>query len=240
MTAKEHLQAGNLDQAIKALGDELRANPLDAQRRTFLFELLCFAGDYERCEKQLDVLAQSGHGAELGALLYRAALESERIRRRVFANREYTQAAAPDASPSTGAANGKPFKSAADADPRIGTRLEVFLAGNYLLVPFAEIASIEIAPPRRLRDLLWAPAIIRNAPGFTGRDLGEVLLPVLSPFSFEHPDSAVRLGRTTVWEESENGVIPHGQKMFVVDGEEIPILELRSMEFTPASSIAAA
>src|ERR1017187_9565088 len=72
MTAGQLFQAGKLDQAVQALGVELRDNPGDVQRRTFLFELLCFAGAYDRAEKQLDVLAQGGKDAQLGALLYAA------------------------------------------------------------------------------------------------------------------------------------------------------------------------
>jgi protein involved in temperature-dependent protein secretion len=37
MTPQELYRTGELDQAIKALGEELRSNPLDAKRRTFLF-----------------------------------------------------------------------------------------------------------------------------------------------------------------------------------------------------------
>src|SRR6266481_6109993 len=47
MTAKELYREGKLTAAIQALGAELRDNPTDAQRRTFLFELLCFAGEYD-------------------------------------------------------------------------------------------------------------------------------------------------------------------------------------------------
>ncbi len=42
MKAQELFQAGKLDEAVQALGAELRDNPADARRRTFLFELLCF------------------------------------------------------------------------------------------------------------------------------------------------------------------------------------------------------
>ena len=62
------------DDAIKALSAELRDNPTDTRRRTFLFELLCFAGEYERADKQLEVLAQAGPSSEMGVLLYRSAL----------------------------------------------------------------------------------------------------------------------------------------------------------------------
>ena len=84
MTAGQLFQAGKLDQAVQALGAELRDNPGDVQRRTFLFELLCFAGAYDRAEKHLDVLAQGGKDAQLGALLYEGALHAERTRAELF------------------------------------------------------------------------------------------------------------------------------------------------------------
>ena len=62
MNAKELFQAGRLDEAIQALGAELRDNPADARRRTFLFELLCFAGEFDRAEKHLDILADGEQG----------------------------------------------------------------------------------------------------------------------------------------------------------------------------------
>lgn len=93
MNSKELFQAGKLAEAIQAIGAELRDNPTDAERRTFLFELLCFAGEYDRAEKQLDVLAQRGNEAELGALLYRAALHAERTRDELFRKNEYPRAA---------------------------------------------------------------------------------------------------------------------------------------------------
>jgi type VI secretion system protein ImpE len=89
MNAQGLFQAGKLDEAVQALGAELRDNPVDAKRRTFLFELLCFTGDYQRAEKQLDVLASEGRAAEMGALLYRAALHAERIRQAIFEKQDY-------------------------------------------------------------------------------------------------------------------------------------------------------
>ncbi len=90
-------------------------------------------------------------------------------------------------------------------------------------------------PPKRLRDLLWMPALLRTGPAFKGTELGEVLMPALSPLSFRHKDDAVRLGRSTVWEEQENGeTIPFGQKTLLVDGEDFPLLELRHLEITAA------
>jgi type VI secretion system protein ImpE len=227
MKAAELYREGKLNAAIQALGAELRDNPTDAKRRTFLFELLCFAGEYDRAEKHLDVLAGAGPDAATGALLYRAALAAERTRNDLFAKKEYPHTAA---EPVRGTLNGKPFESLEDGDPRVGPRLEIYAAGQYMWLPLAHIASVEIQPPKRLRDLLWAPALIHTGPKFRAMELGEVMVPVLSPFSFRHADDAVRLGRATVWDEQDGAPVPFGQKMLLVDGEDFPILELRRLE----------
>ena len=233
MTAGQLFQAGKLDQAVQALGAELRDNPGDAQRRTFLFELLCFAGAYDRAEKHLDVLAMGGKDAQLGALLYAGGLHAERTRTELFQKKEYPKTAGSStAIPLTGTLNGQPFQSFADADPRIGAKLEVYAAGQYMWLPLEHIASIEMEAPKRLRDLLWSRALVRTGPAFKGRELGEVLMPALTPLCFLNADDNVRLGRLTVWEQIEDGdLAPAGQKMFLVDDEEFPILELRQLEF---------
>ena len=58
MNARELFKAGKLDDAIESLGVELRSDPTDVRRRIFLFELLSFAGNYDRAEKQLDIAGQ--------------------------------------------------------------------------------------------------------------------------------------------------------------------------------------
>ncbi len=236
MDSQQLFRAGRLADALKALSTEVRDNPTDVRRRTFLFELLCFAGDYERADKQLEVLGQAGPSSELGVLLYRSALYAERQRQDLFTRGEYPKLPDSPAPALTGTFNGKPFSLFSDADPRIGARLELFAAGNYLWLPLEHVASIQIEPPKRLRDLLWTPAAVRTSPSFKGAELGEVMLPVLAPFSWQHSDEAVRLGRATVWEKREGypEEVPFGQKMWLVDDEEIPFLELRSLEFSTA------
>jgi type VI secretion system protein ImpE len=233
MTPHELFRAGRLNDAVTALSAEVRDNPTDARRRTFLFELLCFAGQFDRADKQLDVLAQGGHEAAMGTLLYRSALHAERVRQAMFAGGDYP--AGPPPPPVAGRLNGKAFQALSDADPRIGARLELFAAGQYTWIPLAQIASVRVRPPARLRDLLWIPAAIRTAPDFQGLELGEVLVPALAPRSAEHPDEAVRLGRATEWQPLEGGgEAPVGQKLLLVDGEEFPILEVRELDIVPA------
>ncbi len=89
MTATELYRAGKLSEAIQAIGAELRDHPTDVRRRTFLFELLCFAGDFGRAEKHLNVLAEGGPDAATGVLVYRAALHAEKMRTDLFSRKEY-------------------------------------------------------------------------------------------------------------------------------------------------------
>ena len=100
-SAREHFNAGRLESAIEALGAELRSNPLDSQRRVFLFELLTFAGEYDRAEKHLDVLARGHVDNEVAVLPYRAALQGERIREHMFLNADFPTAPAPSPSRSS-------------------------------------------------------------------------------------------------------------------------------------------
>lgn len=226
MTAKQLFQAGQLTEAVRALSAEVRDNPTDAKRRTFLFELLCFAGEYDRAEKQLNVLASGSSETQLGAVLYHSALHGERTRQEKFLKQDFPSGAEPRQV--SGSLNGKHFDAIEDADPRIGARLEVFAAGSYMWIPFEHITSIELQPPQKLRDLLWLPALVRTGPAFKEKELGEVLLPVIYPLSGKHPDDKVRLGHMTDWNAEG---IPSGQKMLLVDDEEFPILEVRNLEF---------
>ena len=108
-------------------------------------------------------------------MLYRAALHAERERQSMFAND--TLPLATIIGPLTGEVNGAASTEITDADPRIGVHLEVFIAGSYTWVPFAYIESIETEPPKKLRDLLWLPAVLRTTSEFRLQDIGEVLDP---------------------------------------------------------------
>ncbi|HLH38680.1 MAG TPA: type VI secretion system accessory protein TagJ [Bryobacteraceae bacterium] len=238
MTSRQLFDAGKLQAAIEALGSELRDNPSDSQRRVFLFELLCFAGNFDRAEKQLDILSSGGPEAGMGALLYRSALHAERLRAEMFRSRTFPLEAAP-AVEISGTLNGKPFHSIEDGDPRIGARLEVFAAGQYLWLPWAHVASLKIEPPKRLRDLLWTPALLTTSEDFRGQELGEILLPSLAPLSFESDDDEIRLGRATDWVDLPDGdFAPVGQKMLAIDGEQVPLLSIRELRISRAGTAA--
>jgi type VI secretion system protein ImpE len=231
MTAQQHYQDGRLEEAIEVLGSTLRSNPTDVRARTFLFELLCFAGSYDRAEKQLDIIADSSQEAGMGALLYRSALHGERERQEIF--RQGRISPAPEGRVS-GTLNGTRFESISDADPRVGARLEVIAAGQYTWVPFAHLSEVGIETPSRLRDLLWPSARVKAGPGLKDFEFGEVIVPAVAPLSWEHPSGPVRLGREVEWTDLPDGTeVPLGPKLLDVDGELVPILEVRELLIDP-------
>jgi type VI secretion system protein ImpE len=230
MTAKELLANGKVREAESALTAALRSNPTDVQKRTILFETLCFSGQYDRAGKHLGLLAQGSHEAEMGATLLFSALHAEKLRHEMFQKQEFPPEK-PAKSPA-GKLNGKPFESISDADPEIGARLEIYAAGAYLWLPLQHIASVNIDPPRTLRDTLWTTAFVLTGPSFNGTDIGQVIIPNIYPFSWKSDDESLWLGRGTEWVADDAGnTYPVGQKMFIVDGEEVPLLEIRSLEF---------
>ena len=234
-TALDAFRAGRLSEAVETLGIELRRNPSDAKRRTFLFELLCFSGEYERAVKQLEVLGSASKEADLGAMLYKGAIRAQRERESLFADRAFPLDPAPAVR---GTLNGTPFESLEDADPRIGARLECFAAGKYLWLPLAHVAQVTMAAPASVRDTIWPTVHVRTGPGFKGMELGQVLLPVLAAGTTAQPDDLIRLGRVSDWTDlPDGGEAPVGLKYWIVDGEEFALLELRELtiEAAPAS-----
>ncbi len=238
MTPLELYKKGELQEAIKVLGDELRSNPLDAKRRTFLFELLCFNGSFARAEKQLDLLAGTSAQTAAGALMYRSALHAERTRQDLFETKAYPETRNNIAS-AGGLWNGRQFDELRDADPRVGANLEVFIAGSYTWIPMKYMEALEIEKPVALRDLLWARARVQTSSAFRLQDLGEVLIPVLAPFSQRSTDCMVQLGRETVWELDGTIEVPLGQRMMLIDGEEVPLLEIQSISWDTSSAASA-
>lgn len=232
MDAARLYEAGRLDEAIEALSVALRDDPGDVRRRTFLFELLCFDGAYERAEKHLDVVASASSEAEMGAWLYRSAIHGEQTRQEMFETETFPVTRPPPPAV-CGTLNGDAFDSLTDADPRVGARLEVLAAGEYTWIPFEHIAAIRMEPPKRLRDLLWAPVRVEPVEEMAELELGEVLMPVLAPLSWKSDDPEVKLGRVSDWTDlGDDAFAPIGQKLLLVDGEPFPVLEIRELEIS--------
>lgn len=228
--AEQLYKEGRLGDAIARLNAAVRDDPTDAQSRTFLFELLCFSGAYDRARKQLDAISTSDPEVQLGTSWYREALHAEEQRQEMFRTGAFPDQDVPAAV--GGTLNGEEFQDLRDADPRIGARLETIIGGRYAWIPFEHIARIQMEPPQRLRDLFLIAADVELSAELGGHP-SQVLIPAMTPLAWQHKDELVRLGRLTEWQELPSGEeAPVGQKLVLVDGEEHPLLEIRELLFT--------
>ena len=217
------------------------------------------------------VAVQSGDaGVEMAVQAYRGLLAAEAARRVVFHGDALPKFIAPphphveryllllkklrsasdeeigsmleqaeEESPSVGGARGgRAFSSFRDADDRVAGVLEVLHEGEYLWVPFDQIRRLDITPPKKLRELMWVQAKLE----VDGQPEGDVFIPTRYTDSHLHQDDNVKLARLTEWEAwHDRMVIGQGQRVFLVDGEEIALLDLGAVSFTaqPAGAPAA-
>jgi type VI secretion system protein ImpE len=175
----------------------------------------------------------SSNGRGMGALVLRTALHGERTRQELFATVGAVGGEAPPTA-IAGTLDGQPFSYLSDADPRVGARLEVFVAGQYTWLPLAQLAEIHVSEPKRLRDTLWAEARVKAGPNLKDFEFGEVIVPCIAPLSWQNSDWQVRLGREIDWKEMMDGAeVPFGPKMLQVDDELVPILQVRELIINP-------
>ncbi|WP_265323151.1 tetratricopeptide repeat protein, partial [Pseudomonas aeruginosa] len=81
MIAEELLRAGRLDDALKALQEQVRSQPSNATLRIFLFQLLAVMGQWTRALNQLKVVGELDASALPRVQTYSTAIECEALRR---------------------------------------------------------------------------------------------------------------------------------------------------------------
>ena len=132
-----------------------------------------------------------------------------------------------------GTVNGQAFAGWRDLDDLLGSVCEVLAAGRYLWLPWEWIRSLEVSAAERLPDLLWVPARLHHRDG----EEMAVNLPLLYPGSQAWDDPVLQLGRRTDWSGEAGLQRGQGQRLLAwadPTGEvhELPLLELRTLEFT--------
>src|SRR5690348_15435348 len=84
MNAHEQFDAGHLNDAVTAALEEVKKAPADTGKRGFLAELLCFTGDLERADKQLDALGHQDPKVMVGVALFRQLIRAEQARQQFY------------------------------------------------------------------------------------------------------------------------------------------------------------
>lgn len=127
-----------------------------------------------------------------------------------------------------------------DSDTRLGPVCEVMVAGAYRWLAFADVAHLSLQAPQSLLDLVWTPAKLQLhpaaglSPTTTGRPL-HVFLPTRYPIEPGANESqashdALLMSRLTRWRDvGETGVLAQGQKTWMSDGIDWPMLDVREL-----------
>ncbi len=264
MDAKELYRAGKLAEAIAAMNEEVRSRPTDTDRRGFLAELHCLAGNFEKADAQLDVLTQGDSQGAAGIALVRQLVRAEQARRQL-----YTEGRVPEFI-------GLPTESMsirlrALTEIRAGhaaAAMELLESAEALRVPLR--GTCDGAPFDEVRDLDDLTADVFEVLTTTGksywipfervttiefrvptrpRDLlwrraamsvkdgpdGEVFLPAIYADPEGTAGAAEKLGRSTDWRGGDGAPMRGiGQRTFVVGEEPRPILEIKDLRIEVA------
>jgi type VI secretion system protein ImpE len=235
MNAHDHYRAGNLREALTAALDHVKRHPVDSGMRTFLCELLCFAGDLQRAERQLDALGEQDPDVMIAITLFRELIRAEQARQQFYADGrlpEFLDKEIPaDLSQHVEAASLLRQGKVTDAAGLIA-RLEEqrpTVTGTCDDEPFDGLRDLDDLTSSFFEILTgtgkyyWIPLqrveTIEFHPPARPRDLlwrsahltirggpeSEVFFPVLYTGSAADPNDQIRLGRTTEW-RGEAGV----------------------------------
>jgi type VI secretion system protein ImpE len=260
MKAKDLLDAGQLSALVAELNEEVKRRPTDASLRTFLFEVLCFTGEYQRAERQLDAIGHQSESAGVGVEVYRNLLRAEIARQRCFsAGLRPTFLSAPppyiqyhldaldrlreEHSAEAGLLLEKSVQSRRPLKGRVeGRAFSSFRDSDDLLAPILEVfardAYVWFPVEQIVNVTIAAPKYLRDLLWIratietTQGSGGEVFVPVLYTGSHLADDDRIRLGRMTDWRLAGDGLTRGlGQRTFLIDDEERGILEVRELEF---------
>lgn len=242
-TAADHFQAGNLQAAVTAALDHVRNNPTDRTGRFNLAEILVFAGDLERADKQLDLLGTNPNADDmLAVMMLRQVLRGEMARREVFAEGRPPEflSAPPEAARKVlegliRIREGKPAEAtsflheAEEARPKLtgtlnGTPFADFRDLDDLCGPFMEVVTghgkYYWVPLESIVSLKFEPPAIKMDLFWRRAKLivrdgpeGDVFIPCIYPGSHTDSDEAIKLGRKTDYRGGDDGTPTRGHGM---------------------------
>jgi len=259
MNATELYQAGQLSDAVSALNEVLKKNPTDQSARGFLAELLCFAGNVDRADKQLETLLQQTPEAAVGLSLFRQLIRAEQARQQFYGEGrlpEFLDEPSPmlrlhlQASIELREGNAEQVaQRLAEAEklhPNVtgtcdGAAFEGFRDLDDLTAPVFEVLT-------STGKYYWIPIdrvelVEFHAPEraldllwrrahmvVKGGPDGEVFLPAIYAGSAAQSDERLALGRATEWKGEEGApAFGVGQRMFLVGEQDRPIMDITEL-----------
>ncbi len=258
MTPEEHLKSGDLDAALSALQDKVRANPADPKLRIFLFQLLCVLGDWKRAITQLKLSAEMDELATMMAKTYREAIICEVYRDKVFKGEkdplifgepeewlalliEAQKLLATGKTDEAAALRARAFDAAPTTSGTVnGEAFEWIADADMRLGPVLEAVvngRYFWLPFSRIHKLeMEEPLDLRDAVWtactLTLHNGGEVaaLIPTRYAGTTEHGDNAAKLARATGWDDAgAETFVGTGQRLLTTDKTDIALLDVREL-----------
>jgi type VI secretion system protein ImpE len=260
MNAKDLVRAGRLSEAREQLIREVKSSPADLGKRTLLFQVLSFCGEWGKAEQHLDAVAVQDSIKETGVQVYKNLLQAERERGEVL-----KLIRRPSFLPETPSyiemyfagwkeVIDKKIDEAEGLFGQIDAQLST-ISGTMDGMSFAGFRDTDAFLSLFLEAIVheryvWIPfGSIAELSISSPKTLFDLLwiparimtweglslscyLPVLYPDSFLHEDERVKLGRMTDW-ISLGGPFSKGmgQHVFLIGEEEKSILEIREVLF---------
>ena len=258
--AKLHLDAGRLNAAVESALNLVKTNPTNGTARTFLFELSCFSGDWDRAEKQLDVIGHQDVNAMIGSTIYKQNLKAERDRANLFSHGSRPESAMllPDYVEDLLKANdlvreGKTPEARVLLDeidekrPAFSCTVNGEAFSDFRDYNDSTMCVFEMI----IKDsYVWLPfehvqkieflerKSLRDVfwpqaqVEMTSGTNGEMFFPSLYVNSWKHEDDQIRLGKSVDWSDAGDEIyIGEGMKLFWMDGKDKSILDIQTIEF---------
>ena len=259
--AEQSLRAGDPAAALAQLQEQVRAHPADAKLRTFLFQLLCVLGQWERALNQLSVASTLDPSALAMAQMYGDAVKCEPIRRQVFEGKksplvlgepeqwlalliESRLLAGQGDLQQSREMRARAFDEAPTTNGEIdGRPFEWIADADSRLGPVLEAVingRYYWVPFARLTKVaLEKPEDLRDLvwmPAhlqFENGGESVALIPTRYAGSESSADGTIALARKTLWsDEGEDVHYGIGQRVITTDVEEVPLMEIRSISLS--------
>jgi len=264
-TARERLREGNVQQALDQLKQDVRKAPRDPRLRTFLFQMFCITGEWDRALTQLTVAHELDPSTQAMMQTYQSAIRCEVLREKVFRGErtptvfgdpgewvplliEANRLLAAGQGEEAARLRDRAFEAAPAAEAVLnGVACQWVADADPRLGPVIE-AVVEgkymWIPFHRVKWLnVDPPADLRDQvwmpAKFTWSNDGEAvaLIPTRYPGSATAADPAIQLARRTEWIDIDaHWSLPIGQRVLVTDLDETALMDVRKLSLTQAAA----
>jgi type VI secretion system protein ImpE len=263
MTPKDYIAQGDLEKAMQAAKEDVKAKVADGGKRVFLTQLQFVMGAWKDAMTNLDILQDMDTASSLFARMYKPVVESEMLRVSIFAGNvtpiifgepEPWMGELVHANQLLAQGNVEQFdklqakafqKAPANGGSVDGAPFEWIADADSRIGPILEVimeGGYRWIPFSRISKIKFEPTtdlrdLVWRSCYITLSNGGvlTVFVPVRYPGSEDSESHEIRLARRTEWiEKSSNTALGQGQRILTTNNSDYPLLDIKEITF-PAS-----